>query len=84
MTGRQVKGYHLILMNHHDPVMAAHLAGGDGGTVATAGTAAGGVPGFNGDTVTSPADIEAFTTTTTFQIMQSYRLDRGHSGPVHP
>jgi hypothetical protein len=29
-------------------------------------------------------DIEAFTTTTTFQIMQSYRLDRGHSGPVHP
>jgi len=34
--------------------------------------------------VLAAADIEAFTTTTTFQIMQSYRLDRGHSGPVHP
>jgi len=29
MTGRRVKGGHLILMNHHDPVMAAHLPGGD-------------------------------------------------------
>ena len=34
--------------------------------------------------VLAAADIEVFTTTTTFQIMQSYRLDRGHSGPVHP
>jgi glyoxylase-like metal-dependent hydrolase (beta-lactamase superfamily II) len=30
------------------------------------------------------ADIEIFTTTTTFQIMQSLRLDSGPSGPVHP
>jgi hypothetical protein len=30
------------------------------------------------------ADIEAFTTSTTFLIMQSLRLDRGHLGPVHP
>jgi hypothetical protein len=30
------------------------------------------------------ADIEIFTRTTTFQIMQSLRLDRGPSGPVHP
>ncbi len=30
------------------------------------------------------ADIEIFTTTTTFQIMQSLRLDKGPSGPVHP
>jgi hypothetical protein len=30
------------------------------------------------------ADIEEFTTTTTFQIMQSLRLDLGPSGPVHP
>ncbi len=30
------------------------------------------------------ADIEVFTTTTTFQIMQSLRLDKGPSGPVHP
>jgi glyoxylase-like metal-dependent hydrolase (beta-lactamase superfamily II) len=30
------------------------------------------------------ADIEVFTRTTTFAIMQSIRLDRGHSGPVHP
>ena len=34
--------------------------------------------------VLAAADIEDFTRTTTFQIMQSYRLDRGHSGPVHP
>jgi hypothetical protein len=34
--------------------------------------------------VLAAADIEVFTTTTTFQIMQSWRLDRGHSGPVHP
>ena len=34
--------------------------------------------------VLAAADIAEFTTTTTFQIMQSYRLDRGHSGPVHP
>ena len=103
MTGSQVKNCHLVLMNHHDPVMAGHQVGGDGGRVAIAGTTARGVPGFKGDTVTSPADlphyapiiakytgvlaatdIEAFTTTTTFQIMQSYRLDRGHSGSVHP
>ena len=30
------------------------------------------------------ADIEIFTRTTTFAIMQSLRLDRGPSGPVHP
>jgi glyoxylase-like metal-dependent hydrolase (beta-lactamase superfamily II) len=34
--------------------------------------------------VLAAADIEVFTTTTTFQIMQSLRLDRGPSGPVHP
>jgi hypothetical protein len=34
--------------------------------------------------VLAAADIEVFTTTTTFQILQSWRLDRGHSGPVHP
>jgi glyoxylase-like metal-dependent hydrolase (beta-lactamase superfamily II) len=33
--------------------------------------------------VLAAADIEEFTLTTTFQIMQSWRLDRGHSGPVH-
>jgi hypothetical protein len=30
------------------------------------------------------ADIDVFTRTTTFAIMQSIRLDRGPSGPVHP
>jgi hypothetical protein len=36
--------------------------------------------------VLAAADIEIFTTTTTFQIMQSLRLDRGVtvSNPVHP
>ena len=34
--------------------------------------------------VLAAADIEEFTTTTTFQIMQSLRLDLGPSGPVHP
>ena len=34
--------------------------------------------------VLAAADIEAFTTTTTFLIMQSLRLDKGPSGPVHP
>ena len=34
--------------------------------------------------VLAAADIEAFTYTTTFQIMQSLRLDKGPSGPVHP
>ena len=34
--------------------------------------------------VLAAADIEIFTTTTTFQIMQSLRLDTGPSGPVHP
>jgi glyoxylase-like metal-dependent hydrolase (beta-lactamase superfamily II) len=34
--------------------------------------------------VLAAADIEIFTLTTTFQIMQSLRLDRGPSGPVHP
>jgi glyoxylase-like metal-dependent hydrolase (beta-lactamase superfamily II) len=34
--------------------------------------------------VLAAADIEAFTTSTTFLIMQSLRLDRGHLGPVHP
>ena len=33
--------------------------------------------------VLAAADIEVFTTTTTFAIMQSLRLDRGPSGPVH-
>ena len=34
--------------------------------------------------VLAAADIEVFTTTTTVAIMQSLRLDRGPSGPVHP
>jgi hypothetical protein len=34
--------------------------------------------------VLAAADIEVFTTTTTFAIMQSLRLDHGPSGPVHP
>jgi glyoxylase-like metal-dependent hydrolase (beta-lactamase superfamily II) len=34
--------------------------------------------------VLAAADIEIFTTTTTFAIMQSLRLDRGPSGPIHP
>jgi len=34
--------------------------------------------------VLAAADIEEFTYTTTFQIMQSLRLDSGPSGPVHP
>ena len=34
--------------------------------------------------VLAAADIEVFITTTTFAIMQSLRLDRGPSGPVHP
>ena len=34
--------------------------------------------------VLAAADIEVFTNTTTFQIMQSLRLDRGQLGPVHP
>ena len=34
--------------------------------------------------VLAAADIEVFTTTTTFAILQSLRLDRGPSGPVHP
>ena len=34
--------------------------------------------------VLAAADVEVFTTTTTFAIMQSLRLDRGPSGPVHP
>ncbi len=33
ITGRQVKGCHLILLNHRDLVMASHLCGGDGGPV---------------------------------------------------
>jgi hypothetical protein len=34
--------------------------------------------------VLAAADIEVFTRTTSFAIMQSLRLDRGPSGPVHP
>jgi hypothetical protein len=34
--------------------------------------------------VLAAADIEVFTRTTTFLIMQSLRLDYGPSGPVHP
>jgi len=34
--------------------------------------------------VLAAADIEVFTRTTAFAIMQSLRLDRGPSGPVHP
>ena len=34
--------------------------------------------------VLAAADIEEFTMTTTFQIMQSLRLDSGPSGPIHP
>jgi hypothetical protein len=68
-------------MNHHDPAMAAHHVGGDGGRVATAGMTARGVPGFKGVTVTSPADVPPYDYA---PIPQSDRLDRGHSGPVHP
>jgi hypothetical protein len=34
--------------------------------------------------VLAAADVEVFTTTTTFMIMQSIRLDLGPSAPVHP
>jgi len=34
--------------------------------------------------VLAAADIEVFTTTTTFQIMQSLRSTAGPSDPVHP
>jgi len=34
--------------------------------------------------VLAAADVEELTMTTTFQIMQSLRLDKGPSGPVHP
>jgi glyoxylase-like metal-dependent hydrolase (beta-lactamase superfamily II) len=34
--------------------------------------------------VLAAADIEIFTATTTFAVMQSLHLDRGPSGPVHP
>ncbi len=34
--------------------------------------------------VLAAADVDIYTTTTTFAIMQSLRLDRGPSGPVHP
>ena len=34
--------------------------------------------------VLAAADIEVFTNTTAFAIMQSLRLDKGPSGPVHP
>jgi len=34
--------------------------------------------------VLAAADIEIYTWTTTFAIMQSLRLDKGPSGPVHP
>ena len=34
--------------------------------------------------VLAAADVEIFTRTTTFAIMQSLRLDSGPSGPVHP
>jgi hypothetical protein len=34
--------------------------------------------------VLAAAAIEVFTRTTTFAIMQSLRLDREPSGPVHP
>jgi hypothetical protein len=63
-------------MNHHDPAMADHHVGGDGGRVAIAGTADRGVPGFKGDTVTSPADLPQYA-----PIPQSAFLT---AGPVHP
>jgi len=34
--------------------------------------------------VLAAADIEVFTTTTTFAVLQSIRLDLGPSGPLHP
>jgi glyoxylase-like metal-dependent hydrolase (beta-lactamase superfamily II) len=34
--------------------------------------------------VLAAADVEAFTTTTTFMILQSIRLDLGPSSPLHP
>jgi glyoxylase-like metal-dependent hydrolase (beta-lactamase superfamily II) len=48
----------------------------------TAATAAPVVAKYTG--VLAAADIEEFTYTTSFQIMQSLRLDKGPSGPVHP
>jgi glyoxylase-like metal-dependent hydrolase (beta-lactamase superfamily II) len=48
----------------------------------TARTAAPVVAKYTG--VLAAADIEEFTYTTAFQIMQSLRLDKGPSGPVHP
>lgn len=40
--------------------------------------------GGKGTGALAAADIEVFTRTTTFAIMQSLRLDKGPSGPVHP
>lgn len=34
--------------------------------------------------VLAAADVEVFTTTTTFAILRSIRLDLGPSSPVHP
>jgi hypothetical protein len=34
--------------------------------------------------VLAAADVEVFTTTTTFMILQSMRLDLGPSAPLHP
>ena len=39
---------------------------------------------INGHLGATAADIEIFIRTTSFAIMQSLRLDRGPSGPVHP
>jgi hypothetical protein len=44
ITGRQVNGCHLILMNHHDPVMASHLDGSDRGLWPKLARPPGGVP----------------------------------------
>jgi hypothetical protein len=34
--------------------------------------------------VLAAADVEVFTATTTFMILQSMRLDLGPSAPLHP
>jgi hypothetical protein len=34
--------------------------------------------------VLAAADVEVFTTSTTFMVLQSMRLDLGPSAPVHP
>ena len=63
---------HLVYSHHHaDHGGASSLFGRDVARIGHEETRRRGHRGFR-------------TTTTTFQIMQSLRLDRGHLGPVHP